>query len=224
MKRWFYLVISVLILISSLMFIPGLRESLLNPFQNNTTISKDIKELKTLKVSNFRSSHYRLKSIFPYDFIYGSPKWGILLYKDPQFLTPEDIHNIEFYYLCKDIGVDLSSSGHFFTIITHAVAGLDIDEYLKDAVISVDRLERSIYLKTPEATLLSLEVLDNLKEDGYPNVKITPGQWQKLVILLLPKIEKEIINRGLLESADKTNRAFLKSLFRSMGWERVDFK
>ncbi len=72
--------------------------------------------------------------------------------------------------------------------------------------------------------ILSLEVLDNLKEEGFPDVNLTPNQWKNLVNLLLPKIEEEIVNRGLIESSKDSNRLFIENIFTAVGWAEVRFK
>lgn len=224
MKKWLYLSIIIIILISLFVLFPGVRNSFINPFQSKTLTSKSIEKLETIKISQFRSASYTYKALFPYDFIYGVPKWGILLYKDPDFLTKEDIHNINFYYKCREIGVDLNNTKTVFILSAHAIAGFDINRYLESPILSSNEELKHIVLKSPKAELLTIEMLDKEKDPNYPEVEITPGQWQKLTTLLQPLIEEKILDTGIIETADEINRSFLEELFYSLSWNSVEFK
>ena len=221
-----YLFIILIIVISALVFIyvPVFKDLSINPFQEKTLQGTTMDSIKHIDVAEFRSSFYLYKTIFPFDFIYGEPLWGALLYKNPRFLSEEDKQNIEFYNDCLEIGVDLNRDINFFTITTKAYAGFQIDEYLIDPIINLDEVEKRIILKEPASVILSLEVLDNLKEEGFPDVNLTPNQWKNLVNLLLPKIEEEIVNRGLIESSKDSNRLFIENIFTAVGWAEVRFK
>lgn len=224
MKKILYTAVIISLALVVIQLIPNLKESFINPFQNRNLTAKSLKELETTNVAEFRSSRYTYKSLFPYDFIYGYPKWGVLLYKHKKFLTSEDMHNINFYYKCKDIGVDLNDN-HIFTLSTNATAGFYMDDYIysKPLIYTDEELGR-IVLKKPETKILTMEFLDTLRDENFPKVKISPGEWQRLMELLKPEIEKDIIEKGLLETADKSNRLFIENLFLSIGWKKVEFK
>ncbi len=224
MKKYFILTSIVILIILALLFVPGLTGLDINPFQKTTLVYKSLESIKTVKISQFRSTSYSYKTLFPYDFIIGEPQWGSILYKNNKFLTEEDLINRKFYYECKNIGIDLTKSSYFFIIKINATAGFDLESYIEDPIINANEVNKRLILKSPESTILSLEVVDDLKENNYPDINITPGQWRDLITLILPDIKKEIINRGLLESSDKTNKIFLEKIFGSMGWEYIEFK
>ncbi len=222
MKKYIILILIILAIFIALIYLPILEP--LSPFQTQSLVAKSMESIKTLTMSEFRSASYNYKTLFPYDFIYGEPQWGTLLYKNNKFLTEEDKLNKLFYSQCKEIGIDLNRDTYFFTITTKAYAGFDINDYIKEPIISTNSDDKIIILKSPDSKILSLEVLDTLKDEEFPDINITPGQWQKLIELLLPKIEDDIIERGLISSSDESNRLFIKKLFISMGWKDVEFK
>lgn len=224
MKKYFILTSIVILIILALLFVPGLTGLDINPFQKTTLVYKSLESIKTVKISQFRSTSYSYKTLFPYDFIIGEPQWGSILYKNNKFLTEEDLINRKFYYECKNIGIDLNKTNYFFIIKINATAGFDLESYIEDPIINANEVNKRLILKSPESTILSLEVVDDLKENNYPDINITPGQWRDLITLILPDIKKEIINRGLLDSSDKTNKIFLEKIFGSMGWEYIEFK
>ncbi|MGL1892795.1 MAG: DUF4230 domain-containing protein [Spirochaetaceae bacterium] len=224
MKKYIILVLSIIIIILAFVFIPSLNKLDINPFQRATLTQTSHESIKTVKIAQFRSSKYTYKTIFPFDFIHGEPNWGTLLYKNAKFLSTEDIENKNFFYQCKNIGIDLNKDKYFFIITTQAVAGFDMESYLKNPILFSDEEIGLIEIKSPESKILSLEVEDTSKAENFPDINITPGQWQKLITLLLPKIKDEIINRGLIKSAEESNRAFLEKLFISIGWNSVEFK
>lgn len=224
MKKYLILTSIVILIILALLSVPGLTHLDINPFQKTSLVNKSLESIKTVKLSQFRSTSYSYKTLFPYDFIIGEPKWGSILYKNSKFLTDSDIINRKFYYKCKNIGIDLNKSSYFFIIKINAIAGFDLESYIQYPIINANEINKRLILKSPVSKILSLEVVDDLKENNYPDINITPGQWKDLITLILPDIKKEIINRGLLESSDKTNRIFLEKIFGSMGWEYIDFK
>ena len=224
MKKWIFFTVAIIILTLSLIYIPFLKELAINPFQKEKTSASTVEMVESLNISDFRSATYLYKTIFPFDYIHGEPDWGELLYKKREFLTTKDKENLNFYYECKSIGIDLRKTDYFFVIKAKAYAGFSMEDYIKHAIISINSEEKTIILKNPVSKLLDLEILDSLQNSEFPPVNISPGVWQQLVSMLKPKIEKEIINRGILTSSTDRNKKFIQKLFLSTGWERVEFK
>lgn len=224
MKKYLILTSITILLILALLFLPGLKALDINPFQEKSLVTKSLTSIKTVRLAEFRSTSYSYKTLFPYDFIVGEPEWGTVLYKNSKFLTEADLINKKFYYECKNIGIDLTKSSYFFIIKVNAIAGFDLKNYIEDPIINANEINKRLILKNPESTILSLEVVDDLKDNNYPDINITPGQWKNLMDLILPKVEEEIINRGLLDSSDKSNKIFLQKIFSSIGWEHIEFK
>lgn len=224
MKKYFVLVLTIIAIFIIIIFFPGINSTALNPFQKKSLQTRTLDNLETIKVAQYSSARYRYKSLFPFDFIYGDPIWGTLLYKNSRFLTDEEKLNKEFYYSCKSIGLDLNKNNYFFTITTIVSAGLNMEPYLKDPIIFFNDDRGLIIIKKPKSEILSIEVEDSLRDEDYPQIQISPGQWQQLITLLLPKIENDVITTGLLETADVGNESFIKKLFLSIGWDKVEFK
>ncbi|MBN2616685.1 MAG: DUF4230 domain-containing protein [Spirochaetales bacterium] len=224
-KTYLYLALIIIIIIASFIFIPQLRNSSINPFQKTKKESVTIEDIKNIHISQFRSAEFSYNVLFPYDFLYGDPEWGTILYKNSKFLTEEDRINREFYYTCKQIGIDLAKINFFFIIKSTSTAGFDLDKYIdSNPVLGTNETTRTITLKYPKSEILSIEIDDSLREDKYPEIKITPGEWQKLINILLPEIEEKVVNNGILTSAEETNKLFINELFNSLGWDIVEFK
>lgn len=224
MKRYLILFAITLSICALLFLLPGVKGLSINPFQQTSIKTKTLDGIETVKLSQFNSARYRYKSLFPYDFIYGEPNWGSILYKNQRFLTEEEKLNKDFYIKCNEIGIDINMNKHFFTITTLATAGLDLDKYLNNAIIFTNEDNGLIIVKKPITEIMTIEVVDSLKDEEYPQISITPGQWQQLITLLLPMIENDLITTGLLDSAEVESRNFLEKLFLSVGWSKVEFK
>lgn len=214
--------LSICIILFLLLF-PPLRNSDLHPFQVKTQQQRTLDSVKNVRISEFRSSRYNYKTIFPYDFIYGNPTWSSLIYKNPKYHTEEDRLNLEFYQECKGIGIDLAKIDYFFLIEVVATAGFDMDRYLKSIEIEFNTNESHITLPTPQTELNDLVILDHLKDSEFPDVEITPGKWKDLMELLTPKLEQIVIDHGILELSTETNKSFIQELFNSLGWNSVFF-
>lgn len=224
MKKWIFLTSFLLASVTIIFFISDIKISDINPFQQKTLTEKTTEKIESISMAQFRSSEYVYKSIFPYDYIYGMPKWGVLIYKDSRFLSEEDKHNLEFYQMCKDIGLNLTDNNYFIIIKTHAVAGFDIGKYLENPVITANEVTKEIILQEPESKILSISFLDSTKSENHPDFKIKPEQWQKLTSILRPLNEQRIIESGILAEADKLNKSFIEEIFITLDWEDVDFK
>lgn len=216
-------VITISIILFLLLF-PPLRSSHLHPFQIQSQQQRTMESIKNVRISEFRSSRYRYKSLFPYDFIYGNPPWNILIYTNPKYLTEEDRLNLEFYNECMEIGIDLEKIDYFFLIEIEATAGFDMDNYLQNIEIEFNTEESYIKLPTPQTKLNDLVILDHLKDSDFPDVEITPEKWKDLMELLTPKLEEMVIDHGILELSDETNKSFIEELFLSLGWNSVFFR
>lgn len=196
----------------------------INPFHTKRIVRTSIERVESLNISNYESVGYTYKTLFPYDFLIGEPNWGLILGKSGKFLTNEDLINRDFYLKCKEIGVDLNKHKAFFIIETRAIAGFSIDKFIQEPVLSYDTESRKVTLNTPKPEILSLEVVDNLKESNYPDVNISPNQWKEIIQLVLPEIETNIIDTGILEKSDRRNRDFLIKIYEGIGWNQVEFK
>lgn len=196
----------------------------IDPFQEKRLVKKTIEKVDSIPISTYQSNIYYHKLLFPYDLIKGEPNWGLIITKSDKFLTKEDIHNKNLYYKCKDLGIDINKNNSFFIIETKAKAGFILDEYIKNPISDYNYETRNIILNTPDIKLLSMEIVDNLQDKNYPDINITPKEWQALIDMVLPDIEKEILSMGILDKSCDRSKKFLENLYITIGWEKVDFK
>lgn len=224
MKRVLYFIIILITSLALLIIFTDFKDSMINPFQERSQTAKTIEKIDNMNIAQLRNSQYIYKSIFPFDYIYGAPNWGMLLYKDKKFLSDEDKHNIDFFNKCKNIGINLNTTGYFVIIQVHAIAGLDMEKYMEYPIVSLDEERRKITLKEPESQILSMDFLDTIKNENHPDFNITPKQWKELTLLLTPIIERKIAKSGILIESEKMNRSFLIELFSAMKWNSVEFK
>lgn len=223
MKKIIIISAAILILLFILSF-TLFKDFAINPFHTRTIVKTSIERVESLNISNYESIGYTYKTLFPYDFLIGEPNWGLILGKSGKFLSEEDLLNRDFYLKCKEIGVDLNRHKAFFIIETRAVAGFSVDSFIKDPVFNYDVENSKVVLHSPRAEILSIEVVDNLKKSNYPDVNISPKEWKEIIELVLPEIETNIIDSGILEKSDKRNRDFLTKIYEGIGWNKVEFK
>lgn len=223
MKKIIILTISIVLsffIISTTVF----KNFTIDPFQEKRLIKKTMEKVDSIPISTYQSNIYYHKLLFPYDLIKGEPNWGLIITKNDKFLTKEDIHNKKLFYKCRELGIDINKNNSFFIIETKARAGFILDDYIKNPIFNYNFESRHITLNKPEIKLLSMEVVDNLKDKNYPDVNISPKEWQQLVDMVLPDIEKEVLSMGILETSMDRSLKFLNNIYTTIGWENVEFK
>lgn len=223
MKKIIILTISIVLsffIISTTVF----KNLTIDPFQEKRLIKQTMEKVDSIPISTYQSNIYYHKLLFPYDLIKGEPNWGLIITKNDKFLTKEDIHNKKLFYKCRELGIDINKNNSFFIIETKARAGFILDDYIKNPILNYNFENRHITLNKPEIKLLSMEVVDNLKDKNYPDVNISPKEWQQLVDMVLPDIEKEVLSMGILETSMDRSLKFLNNIYTTIGWESVEFK
>lgn len=215
--------LTIVILILTLTF-TVFKKQMINPFQKKILIKKTLEKIESINMTTYQGARYYHKALFPYDFIIGDPNWGMLISKSENFLTKEDKLNKYFYYKCKEIGIDLNKNKQFFIIETRASAGFIIDEFIQTPFISYNYEAKTILLQKPNIKILKLEIIDNVKSNNYPDISITPKQWQQLVSILLPIMKDDIVKKGIIEKSETKSLEFIETIYKTIGWSNVEFK
>lgn len=191
--------------------------------------SSELVEMEYLAQLN--TAEYRMELIFPYDFVQGTPDWG--LYKNLWDLHPANFYSKidpdsysdgelppqwvdgPLYAQCREIGVDPYYFRFDFLVLSVLVkAGVDLDS---QAAISVEYFteegQEQVVLQMPQAEITELSFLDqSSSERGYPDAPISPRELRALVELLTPAIEKQALEAGILQEADEHAREIVEHL------------
>lgn len=237
-------ILSLLLILSLLGFaleryVAGISFSDFSPFKSREesayTIAEEIGDLYLLN-----TSEYRVKLIFPYDFINRDVDWRQIKYLFEQNLEPEESerNQLEIYRSCLDAGIDPAVDNYNFIILTAVVkAGINIsgtaydnpqfyDKELLSQFISINDHEmgKSISLFIPDAGITEYYIEDRKTDnDNFPDAELTPGQWRDLVNFLNPRIVDKVIDLGILDNAGENNRILIEKILKDSGFTKVSF-
>lgn len=202
-------------------------------------------ELKRLSLLN--TAEYRMRLIFPYDFVDSQPDW--LMYKnfwefhrstfysriDPAEYVdgqlPGEWAAGPFYARCREAGIDpYLFKDDFLVLPVWAKAGVDLSS-MNDtlageplAALLEEEGETLLRIHLPKADITDLVIEDqDSREWGYPDARISPEDLKYLITYLLPDIEERVRKSGLLEQADRQARMILESLFAGSGYSRIEY-
>lgn len=207
-----------------------------------------ITQVELEKLSLLNTAEYRMRLIFPYDFVDSETDW--VMYKnmwefhrslfysksDPSEyvggVLPQEWAAAAFYAQCRDAGIDPFLFRYDFLVLPVRVkAGLDLsslENHFGELPLMVPYLDEQghsiLQLNLPPADITSVEVEDlDSREWGYPDAPISPEELRVLIDLLQPAIDKRIRESGILEEADRQARLLLESLFSGSGYSRIEY-
>jgi len=199
------------------------------------TVAEEIGDLYFLN-----TSEYRLKLIFPHDFVDRDLSWwAVKEMYERGFEGDENQQKlVEVYRACLDVGIDPAVDVYDFIILTAVVkAGINIsgtvfenpsryrdglDSYVR---IKGEGVEKSLSLHLPPSQITELYIEDRKpSEDNFPDAKLTPGQWRDLVSFLQPGIREKVIRLGILKDADENGRALVGKILKDSGFAEVYFR
>ncbi len=195
--------------------------------------------VKSSESSLIETARYRMKLIFPYDFVDTGDdvNWSLLQWYYnrlpaefasraaeeyyPDRIIPPEWKYGRLYRVCREAGIDPAGKDSEFVVITvTARAGFDF----KGAAISLqdlssDRSEgHSIGLVLPRPGITSIIVEDRSSaEEGFPEVSISPARWSLLIAEIIPEVEDLAVREGLLDSAAEGAEQLLTNLFQGAG-------
>jgi hypothetical protein len=208
--------------------------------------------IESSESSLLQTAEFRLKLIFPYDFVDEGDDvdWHFL---QRQFETlPQEFPmraSEEFYFdkeiphqwkyaslyaLCRDCGIDPAGRRENFIVVsTRTRAGFDFNE---DSITLVSetlhtgdpaaRGSKNIILTLPGPEITAIIIEDRIPDKvGYPEIEMSPSQWSRFITALTPSIGEFAVDEGILDLAEETALFLLSDLFGGAGLElqRIDF-
>lgn len=207
--------------------------------------------IESSESSLLQTAEFRLKIIFPYDFVdeKDDVDWQFLqrqfeIYPDefqmraskefyPDKEIPYEWKYAEIYTLCRESGIDPAGRGESFIVIsTRTRAGFDFNEDSISLVTEMfhtvdgEKESDSVILILPGPEITAIIVDDQIPEDdAYPEIDMSPSQWSRFIIALTPKIGELAVDEGILDLAEETATFLLSDLFGGAGLElrRIDF-
>jgi len=186
------------------------------------------------------TSEYRMKLIFPYDFIDRDVDWWKIKQFYDQRLEVKDNQReqLRIYESCINAGFDPAIDVYDFIILTAVVkAGINISGTVYEnprlynngnlhKYISIDESDnkKSISLLLPEVEITDYYIEDRRPDsDNFPDAELTPGQWRDLVDFLNPLIVEKVIQFGILENARENSRILIEKILKDSGFFEVSF-
>ena len=184
----------------------------------------------------FQTVEYVYKTVFPYDFMPEDYDWGALLDKANfnQPMTPEEHEYLDFFFFCKELGINLKSNRNDFAVITALVRGgfnlegtiyespdtvENIDEY-----VWVDQETQTLYLTLPDPVISEFIIEDPTTSTYfYPDLGISPENWKRLVEFTSARIEEQVLAEGILEHARRRGKNFLEALLLQTELKKIEF-
>lgn len=193
------------------------------------TVAEEIDDLYILN-----TSEYRLKLIFPYDFVDRDLNWwSIREMRDRKIEAGPDIQpSLDIYEACLESGLDPAATPYNFIVITAVVkAGIPLgstpfDRGDADLWMKVDRggTGRIITLRLPEPEITGMMIDDRKPAaDNFPDASMTPAQWRNLVGFLNPLIRERVLEMGILDDAGKSSRKLIEKILKDSGFDVVLF-
>jgi hypothetical protein len=199
------------------------------------TVAEEVSDLYLLN-----TSEYKLKLIFPHDFVDRDISWWAVkeIYERRLDVDEDQQELVDIYKACLNSGFDPAVDVYDFIIMTAIVkAGINIsgtmfenpslyqeerfDSYLR---IEGDGPEKTVFLHIPPVEITELYIDDRKpSDDNFPDAQLTPARWKELVDFLNPKIREKVIELGILEDAGENSRELISKLLRENGFSRVSF-
>jgi len=199
-------------------------------------------------MNELETAAYDMKVVFPFDFTDGNEvNWFYLKLqydRDPgHFLSKAGQDNplwkyAELYALCRQVGIDPGRPDYRFVVMSVSVrAGVNLDLWLdgfrveepSGEVAGINVIQGENGLKTLEIKKAPVAVTSFIIEDrdgsteGFPDVPLTPEGWRLLVEGLQSDLREMALDGGLLKTAEKESKMFLREIFTAAGYDNVVF-
>lgn len=193
--------------------IPGVSLSDVHFFQSKKfsayTVSDEIEEISLLN-----TSEYRMKMIFPFDFVEKDFNWWKVkrLYLRGDSGVGGMEKELTLYKACLDAGFDPALDVYNFIVLTAVVkAGITLRGDLNFFIEVDDDLKKIISLSIPEAEITDYYIEDRKPDnDNFPDASLTPVQWRDLVNFLNPLIREKVVLMGILDNAEKNSEQLIE--------------
>lgn len=198
-----------------------------NSKESAYTVAEEIEDLFLLN-----TSEYRMKLIFPFDFVDRDISWWIVkeMYEQDYQADDDQQELIDIYKACLASGFDPSVDVYDFIVLTTIVkAGINLTDADYKNSDSLIRIEQSgsgkrITLYIPDAEITEIYIDDRKpSSDNFPDAEMTPAQWGELVTFLSPRIRERVIQLGILEDAAENSRILIDKILKDSGFVEVIF-
>ena len=202
-----------------------------------TTLEESVSE------SLLNTAEFTLKILYPYDFIdredevpwkmlqrqYNYSREDYLMRESREFYPdrkiPEAWQYAALYRMCRECGLDPAADPLSFVVIEARLkAGISLpfqEDGAFEGVLHLDGSnEKKLDITLPAVQITDIIIVDRpVRTHGYPEVRISPGQWRTLVETLIPDITELACERGLLDEAGRGAALLLTDLFEGAGFE-----
>lgn len=213
-------------------FISGISFSDIAFFQSRKesvyTIEEEIKDLYQLN-----TSEYRIKLIFPFDFVDRDIDWREIkqIYERDLEPTEPQIKDLAIYQSSLNAGIDPAVDLYDFIIVTAVVKagiylGNTVEEIDLNSLVTIQNREdnKTISLHIPDMRITDYYIEDRRPDkDNFPDAKLTPGQWRDLVDFINPLIVEKVIQLGILDNARKNSQLLMEKILMDSGFSEVYF-
>ncbi len=221
-----------LLLTAAVLVMTGAYKLPWSPVRINQVYSQLVKSSES---SLIETARYRMKLIFPYDFIdrEDDVNWPLLQWYYnrlplefaarseaeyyPDRTLPAEWKYGRLYRVCREAGIDPAArSSDFVVISVTARAGFDF----RGTSISLEGNEekKTVTLILPEPEITAIIVEDRSSGgEGFPEVTISPAQWSLFISEISPRIGELAVEEGILDSAAESAELLLASLFHGAG-------
>jgi hypothetical protein len=176
----------------------------------------------------FQTVEYVYKTVFPFDFVPAVYNWNELLDREARGneLTEEEQEYLIIYRFCEELGIKLRANKFDFVVITSVIrGGFDIEETAyADEYVQVDVETKTLFLRLPPPVITHFEIEDPDRATyPYPDFEISPENWKRLIRFTSAKIERQVLDDGILEHAKQNGKAFIEKLLIDSGLRHVVF-
>lgn len=197
---------------------------------------EEVRELYLLQ-----TVEYSYQAVFPYDFFPDGVTLGSVMEKlraghgtIEEILSEEEALFFDAYNLSRELGLSTGPGSYDFLVVPVVVtAGLDLDEPAQSGQGSPSPPRQAPWLKVyeerveialPEAEITQVTLRDlSSAEYGYPDVALSPQQWQSVSHFVSEQIRQRAVNDGIFDVARENAARLVESVVRQAGYKRVDF-
>lgn len=162
--------------------------------------------------------------VWPYDFEALRAKIGQVLARRlrelataaPQVRSAEEQTWLDLYDFTRGLGLGLGSQGRFVVVQARVKLGFDF----KTGRLTGRREspEGPLVVSLPPLGPTEVVIVDGAAgRAGFPEVGLTPAQWQNFVRLLTPVLVQMVEERGLRSEAEKNAREVFSALLKTAG-------
>lgn len=197
--------------------------------ERRSSASIILEELREIYLLN--TVEYSYQAVFPYDFYPAGTEIASIMEKIrtrrgtiEQILTDEEELYFDAYNLAQELGIATGPTTYEFLVVPVVVsAGLDLEGVGAPpeewAEIDGDRVR----IVLPEASVTEVTLRDlSSAEYGYPDLPLSPDEWQRVAKFVSERIRQRAIGDGILARARENVRELVRELVTEAGFDEVE--